>query len=109
MSDKKVFRPEPKPVTTEYVRKSYAQSPVFYQDGRSVAHWQTPDDIEFAGRQFDAWLAAHDAEVIASAEPSSLKVRAAWKAFNDHGPVEFESMRDALRAAGAAPEGSVGT
>ncbi len=51
---KKVYRPEPKPVTTEYVRKTYAQSPIFYQDRRTVAHWQTPDDIEYAGHQFDA-------------------------------------------------------
>lgn len=49
---------EPTPVTTSYVRRIYSRAPL------DSLHGGDPNpDPEYAGRQFDLWLAAHDEEV----------------------------------------------
>ncbi len=47
-------------VTTEFVRRHYAQGPTAYRADGSIVRMPTPADVEYAGRQFDRWLAAHD-------------------------------------------------
>lgn len=56
-------RPVP---TTEMIRRYYARAPIAFREDGSVAREATTESIAFCERQFDRWLDAHDAEVVAS-------------------------------------------
>lgn len=56
-------------VTTEFVRRHYAQGPTAYHADGSIVRMPTPADVEYAGQQFDVWLTAHDEAVRADMQP----------------------------------------
>jgi hypothetical protein len=47
-------------VTTAFVRKHYAQGPTAYFEDGTIAKMPTAEDVQYAGAQFDRWLASHD-------------------------------------------------
>lgn len=68
----------PTRVSTEFVRRHYAHGPTAYREDGSVAKMPTAADVEYAERQFDQWLAAHDAALVdALSAPPADDVREA--------------------------------
>ncbi len=55
------------PVTTEFVRRHYSMAPTAYRTDGSIAQMPSAEDVAYCERQFDEWLARHDAEVRAAA------------------------------------------
>lgn len=44
-------------VTTEFVRRHYANGPTAYNQDGSIAKMPSPDDVTYCEQQFDRWLA----------------------------------------------------
>jgi hypothetical protein len=70
------------PVTTEFVRRHYSMAPTAYRTDGSIAQMPSVEDVAYCERQFDEWLARHDAEVRAAAlsSPPADDVREALAA-----------------------------
>ena len=45
-----------KDVSTEFVRRHYSKGPTAYYTDGSIAKMPSPDDVEYAAKQFDRWL-----------------------------------------------------
>ena len=50
--------------TTDFIRRHYSKGPTAYFENGRIAKMPTDEDVEYAGRQFDRWLAWHDAELL---------------------------------------------
>ena len=66
---------------TAFVRRHYANGPTaYFEDGR-IAKMPTDEDVAFCEKQFNRWLAAHDAALLeaqSAAELALYKTRARW-------------------------------
>ena len=65
---------------TAFVRRHYANGPTaYFEDGR-IAKMPTDEDVAFCEKQFNRWLAAHDAALLEAqrAELALCKTRARW-------------------------------
>nr|WP_278101127.1 hypothetical protein [Microbacterium proteolyticum] len=86
----------PTRVNTEYVRRHYSHGPTAYFEDGSIAKMPTAADVEYAGRQFDQWLAAHDADALATLpSPPADDVREAVRFLLHTGGVNVDGVQDA--------------
>jgi hypothetical protein len=82
-------------VTTEFVRRHYSRGPTAYNEDGSIVRMPTAEDIAYCEQQFDAWLAEHDAALVAERD-EAIRQRDEWASrMMERATIEQE--RDAAR------------